>query len=146
MVKNRKRQFLGKNRRGWIKIVEAFIGIMLVTIIFLIVLNKGFENKDDDFSRIHEAEIVILREIQLDNELRNSVLDVDPVGGGLSWTGFPNEKVPNYLVCEAKICNIGDLCVLNDPLQTDIYSESVIISATLTEFDPKQLKLFCWKK
>ena len=137
---------LFRNKRGWIKIVEAFIAIMLVTIIFLIVLNKGFENKDDDFSRIHEAEIVILREIQLDNDLRSEILGVNPGSDGLSWTDFPDEKVPNYLVCEAKICNIGDLCVLNDPLQTDIYSESVIISATLTEFDPKQLKLFCWKK
>ena len=137
---------LFRNKKGWIKIVEAFIAIMLVTIIFLIVLNKGFENKDDDFSRIHEAEIVILREIQLDDELRSDILDVNPGSDGLSWTGFPDEKVPNYLVCEAKICNIGYLCVLNDPLQTDIYSDSVIISATLTEFDPKQLKLFCWKK
>lgn len=137
---------LFRNKKGWIKIVEAFIAIMLVTIIFLIVLNKGFENKDDDFPRIHEAEIIILREIQLDNDLRSDVLGVNPGSDGLLWVGFPNEKVPNYLICEAKICNIGDLCVLNDPIQTDIYSESVIISANLTVFDPKQLKLFCWKK
>lgn len=136
------------NNKGWIKIVEAFISIMLVASIFLIVLNKESENKDDDFPRIHEAEIAILREIQLDNDLRNEILGENPGSDGLSWTGFPNEKVPNYLNCVARICNVGYLCILQNPPQTDLYSESIMISTTLqaTKFDPRQLKLFCWKK
>lgn len=137
-----------KNKKGWIKIVEAFISIMLVASIFLIVLNKGPENKDDDFSRIHEAEIAILREIQLDNGLRNEILDAQESSLPIEWNGFPAEKVPNYLDCVAKICDVDDSCMLQNPPQTDIYSESVIISTTLQTvvFDPRQLKLFCWKK
>jgi hypothetical protein len=136
-----------RNNKGWVKIVEAFIGIMLIASVFLIVLNKESKDKDD-FSRIHEAEIAILREIQLDNDMRSEILNATPGSNGLSWTGFPNEKVPNYLDCVAKICNAGDLCILQNPLQTDIYSESIIISTTLqaTKFDPRKLKLFCWKK
>ena len=62
--KDRKGQFFRKNRKGWIRIVEAFISILLVTIVLLVVLDKTPVEKVDFSSDISDAEASILREIQ----------------------------------------------------------------------------------
>jgi len=102
-----------------------------------------------DFSfDIADAQTSILREIQLDNDLRKEILSINPGSGGVEWNGFPTEKVPNNLDCTAKICDVGGLCTLQRYPEKDVYSESIIITTTLqaTTFDPRVLKLFCWDK
>lgn len=146
MKKNCKEQFFKKNKKGWIKIVEAFVAILLVAGVFLIVLNKGQVGKIDTSSDIQDTEVGILREIQLDEELRSQILSMIPGESGIEWNDFPNEKVPNYLTCKAKICIVGSACVLQGYPDKDVYSESVIISANLQTFSPKVLKLFCWNE
>ena len=116
--KNRKR----KNRKGWMKIIEAFIAIMLIVSIFLIVASK-VQIKEDSSSKITDVEASILREIQLDNNLREETLNINENSLPTQWVGFPQEKIPDYLDCEARICNIGDLCILEGYPNKDVYSE-----------------------
>ena len=137
-----------KNRKGWIRIVEAFVAILLIAGVFLIVVNKGQIEKVDASPKIHDVEVGILREIQLDNNLRNEILSINEDSLPIEWSGFPEEKIPNYLNCTAEICKVGDLCILEGYPDKEVYSESVIITTTLQvlEFDPRVLKLFCWNK
>ena len=139
-----------KNKRGWIKIVEAFVAILLITGVVLIVIGKGDVGTDDSFSTIHDIEISILRDIQLNDALREDILLASPLP--IMWSNFPSgveariiEKTPSQLECAAQICNLEDECVLDDK-ETDVFAESVIISATLDTFSPRNLKLFCWRK
>ncbi len=135
-----------KDCKGWMRIVEAFISIVLVAIILLIVLNKSQAEGVDFSSNIPDSEVSILRGIQLDDGLRKEILSINPGAGGTEWSSFPAEKVPNYLNCVAKICKIGGSCVLQGYPNKEVYSESVIISANLQTFSPKVLKLFCWEE
>ena len=140
-------------KRGWIRIIEAFSTILLITGVLLIVLNKGYLPKEDISQRIYEKQQGILREIQLNNSLRESILSFDSNSLPIEWSSFPQDlkdkiisKTPGDLECKAKICNINDICVLNEISDKDIYAQKVIITATLEKYSPRQLKLFCWEK
>ena len=140
-----------KNKKGWIKIVEAFIAILLVAGVLLIVVSQGYIGKKDISSQVYDAEILILREIQLDDVLRNEILDAEPIP--VKWNDFPQNiknkiisRIPSYLDCKAKICEMEDACELDEHLEKDIYAQSIAIVAALETYDPRQLKLFCWVK
>lgn len=139
-----------KNKRGWIKIVEAVISVLLVTGVVLIFINQGYIGKRDISSKVYSVELSILREIELNNSLRTDILNADlPV----EWdeADFPLEvrnkisaRTPNYLKCEAKICKMDDVCILEKDFDKDIYSQSASIVSNLEIYSPRQLKLFCW--
>ena len=141
-----------KNKKAWIKIVEAFIAILLVTIVLLIIINSGYIKREDISTRVYNTQISILREIQFNDTLRREILNV--VSVPLEWDGFPQnlkdkiiERTPNYLECNARICSPEDVCGFTGTIDKDIYAESLLISASLESgYNPKQLKLFCWTK
>ena len=139
-----------KNKKAWIKIVEAFTAVLLVTIVLLIIINSEYIKREDISTRIYNIQVSILREIQFNDTLRIEILDVASVP--VEWDDFPQnlknkiiERTPNYLECNARICSPEDLCDFTGTIDKDIYAESIIISATLESgYKPKQLKLFCW--
>jgi len=140
-------------KRGWIRIVEAFFTILLITGVLLVVLNKGYLPKEDISQGVYEKQQGILREIQLNDSLRESILSFSSSNLPIEWDNFPQDlknkiisKTPVNFECKAKICNLNDICVLNEFSDKDIYAQKVIITATLDEYSPRQLKLFCWEK
>jgi hypothetical protein len=145
------------NKKGWIEIVEAFIAILLITGVLLVVINRNSSQSSDISDRVYNSEITIIREIQLNDTLRNLVLSVTNAQLPSEWTNasFPSEiknritsRTPNYLNCIAKICNPSDPCYLTSYEAKDVYSQDSILSATQTQtaFSPRKLKLFCWAK
>ena len=151
MVKNKFNFRLFPNgRAGWIRVVEAFVAILLITGVLLVLFGGGNIKKDDPSSKIYEVETAILREIQLDNNLRNLILAVSiPVES--SNPAFPSlvfdkitSRTPAYLGCISKICSLDDDCLLNELMAKDVYARSVAITSELPEY--RQIKLFCWIK
>lgn len=141
------------NKKGWIKIVEAFIAILLIAGVLLIVINKGYSGKEDISMKVYTSELQILREIQQDSDLRDEILGLNQEILPIKWGDgeFPldvknniNSRIPNYLNCEAKICAVDDSCFFDKKIDEDVYVQSIIITASLEEYNPKQLKLFCW--
>lgn len=149
-------------KRGWIKIVEAFIALMLILTVLLIVINKGYIGKNDISSKVYDVQLSILREIELNDDYRGDILSAIKDRGDnenslpIPWEQFEGEglseikkligdRSPNYLTCVAKICEMDLICESNSaPINKDIYVQSVAITATLDEYAPRQLKLFCW--
>lgn len=145
------------NKGGWIEIVEAFIAILLITGVLLIVITRNNSQNADISERVYNSEITIIREIQLNDTLRNLVLSVTNAQLPSEWgnSSFPatlqdriTSRTPNYLNCVAKICDPSDPCYLTSYQAKDVYSQDSIISATQTQtsFNPRKLKLFCWAK
>ena len=112
----------------------------------LYVINKGYIGKTDISEQVYEAQLAVLREIELDANLRVDVLSYN--GGGIpeSITNKVNERMPDYLECVGDICDLALVCPAPEgvPLEKDIYSQAVAISAEGSAYGPKQLKLFCW--
>lgn len=145
------------NKRGWIRIVEAMVAILLITGTILVLINKNNEDNPRLVENIYNFQISLVREIQLDESLRTNILLVDQDNLPLDWADFSNNglsglmskinsRTPSYLECEAKICELDKICSLNKLLDKNIYSQSVAITATRDIYSPRQLKLFCWTK
>jgi len=140
------------NKKAWIRIAEAFTAILIVVGAAMIVLGGGIQ-REDISEQVYDIEISILREIQLNNTLREEVLNLE-IGGGIEWDNalFPAEtkdkisdKTPEWLECVAKICPPENLC-LGEESEKNVYVQSVLITSTLDIFNPRQLKLFCWEE
>lgn len=157
-----------KNKRGWMKIVEAFVSILLVVGVLLIVINKGYIGRDIS-TEIYDAELSILRGVQVDEILRNNILISNRSGYNhlsnesalpIPWNEFDDneerilqgvkdkisEQVPDYLACIARICELNDECILGTQTEGEIYTQHITIVANYQVFSPRQLKLFCWIK
>jgi len=133
-------------KRGWVRIVEAVVAILIITGIALTIFGNGYLRKSDESADIYEIEKIILREIELDDSLRADILGATIEGDvPQSISNKIDEKTPNYLDCASKICSIGDACILENE-EENIYAKSVIISSNLTTYNPRQLKIFCWKE
>ena len=142
-------------KKGWIRILEAVFAIFLISIIALLVTSGG-TTKDGKFSvETYNAEVFILRAVQLNNTLRQEITGTN---GVVYWdSGFPintkNEimnQTPSWLDCMSNICPPGDTCLLTDSQKAsfenrDIYAESILVNTAKTPdvYNPRELKLFC---
>lgn len=141
-----------KNNRGWIMIVEVFIGILLVLAVLVVSLNNPYLNQGDPYEKFYSIENAILGSIQINNSLRTVVINT-VVPAGWDGSNFPaeikdkiNSETPNYLNCTANICMMNESCEMQDLPKQDIYVESVSITTDFQKYDPRKIKLFCWEK
>ena len=138
------------NKKGWIRIAEAFTAVLIVIGAAIIVVGGGMIQREGVSEKVYDIEIPILREIQLNNTLRSEILGTN---GTIEWDGFPSgtkdkiiAKTPGWLECVAKICPPESLCLLEEESEKSIYVQSILITSTLDIFNPRQLKLFCWER
>ena len=140
-----------KSKRGWIRLVEVFIAILLVTGVLLVVSSRiNYYVKDDSFIEMSKKEIAILRDIELNNTLRTEILGA-PLPTEWADFGSPLQKTrdriinltPPNLECMAKICAVGDNCIIDELAGRNVYAEAVFISSDLNTYFPRQIKLFC---
>ncbi len=145
-----------KNKKGWIRIVEAFIAILLITGILLIVISEEHLVAPDPDSDIYVSQLIILRSTQYNDTLRQLILNVPTTPVESDEGGFPpvlksriEYLTPSNLECQAKICEMELACNLNEPPEKNIYAQTIaitVIETQVEDMDPKQLKLFCWRK
>jgi hypothetical protein len=137
-----------KNKKGWIRIVEAIFAVLLIAIILLTLILQRYSNQEDFSEEIYAIENSILREIQLNNSARAEIINMDPINHEIpgNVTNIIENYAPNYLGCEAAICNITDDYILDKDIEfnKEIYVQSIMIMSNLNVHNPKQVKLFCW--
>jgi len=126
-----------KNKRGWLRILEAVIAIMLImsVFVFLFVRNRDSTNSEE----ILELEKIILSQIAEDDDLRSRVLAKD-LG---SLENFVKPKIPEGFSFALKICEPEANCVL-DEYREEVWAGETIISSSLVQYSPKKLKIFMW--
>ncbi len=135
-----------KNNKGWLRIAEAFTAVLIVIGAAIIVVSGGIQ-REDISEEVYDVEISILREIQLNNTLREEILGII---GTIELNDFPIEtknkiidKTPAWLECTAKICPPESTCLLEEESEKNIYAHSILIFSTLTNYNPRIVKLFC---
>ncbi len=142
-----------KNKKGWIRLVEAFFAVLLMISVMVLVIEQKYSQNKDIASEIYEREYMVLRAVQMSTEGRTDVIGID-LPMNTTMLSFPSsiqteiDKMPSYINCAAKICLISDSdCTFEDvegEIERDIYSRSVAIFADNSEYAPRKLKLFCW--
>lgn len=142
-----------KNKKGWIRIVEAFVAILLIMGIILVVIGKNEKSQEKDTPlQVYKTEIFVLRNVELNDTMRDEILSTS---GTIEWDSgnFPAQtkaaieaRIPSYLECSAKLCAPGEDCSLPGNKEGDVYAETVLITANLNVYNPRNLKIFCLKK
>ncbi len=141
------------NKRGWIRIVEASIGILLVAGVLLAVYSRGVRTEDLS-EQIYELQILALDEIANDNDLRREILNgVETRENMREFIVNKNYFPANFGFC-VNVCDVGEVCGVNNavcnngeaPFDRNIYAEERIISADLTKYFPKKIRLFVWER
>lgn len=136
------------NKRGWIRIVEASLAILIVLGV-LIVINGG--NKSTKTVDLTEKIAPLLEEIASNETLREKIVNSNDA----NLDSVQNEvmkvlakRIDNPLLGYAvKICPVADnFCSLSPLPKEEIYVGERIVSSTLNQINPKRLKLFIWIK
>lgn len=146
-----------RGKKGWIRIVEAVVALLIITGSLMIAITGGHLKKDIS-EKVYETELTILREISKDQAMRESIITIDEDKTPTSWEDFDtlaglpeiktkiNSRIPSYLECKARICALDMTCEILMDNNKDIYARSIAVTATSESYNPKQLKLFCWEK
>ncbi len=143
-------------KKGWIRIVEAMTAILLIAAVVVIAINQNQRLDQNTSQRIYAVEQNTLNEIQLNDSARAEILSIPSSSLPVAWDSFsslaPNTKeivmqnYPSSMQCQGRICSTSDPCILgyqNTPSKT-IYAQDVVITANLTLYNPRLMKIFCW--
>ena len=143
-MKTRKIRFMNKNKKAWLRIVEAFIAILLILATLLILLNRQTtDNSLDNEITLLQDRIIVT--ISKDDNFRNQILSNDSSG----VEAYLDNVLPYWLNSSVSICNPLEVCPINVSsdiiLNKNIYSSSALVVSNLTTYSERQLKLFFWR-
>ena len=127
------------DKRGWIRVLEVFLAILIVMGALLVGVSDLNSNQDSDI-QIYEKQREILELINKNEGLRDDI-----IGGVNSNVNlFIEELIPNYWEFETKICKLKQNCSKPTAYYGDVYSTEIMIAASLRNNNPKKLRFFVW--
>ena len=137
------------NKKGWIKVVEAFMAIIFLLGFVMIVL-MVYNNSERDRNSLQKNNLVILNGIETQDSLRNEVFSA-PFPSYSNNSGF-SPILKNYLGnnslqgenCSLYICSLEDICNFNENIVGNVYSSEVLFFANSSSYSPRKLKIFCY--
>lgn len=131
---------LMNGKRGWIRVAEAFTAVLIVLSVLILMSTRA--PRPDVASNIHEAQRYVLEQISNNDSLRADILNNDTDNVNL----FVKNALPTYLNFTVRVCEIGQVCAMDSYVDKEIYADEILISSTLHDYNPKELKLFVWEK
>ncbi len=135
---------LPPDKKGWIRIAEACISILIVLAMLLIMTrSKGVDPRQDLTASLPP----ILDEIAKTEAFREKILSNDPTIQR-DLDAFVKARLPQLGVdFQLLICKTTDPCTPPSPRAKDVYTAERIISSALNQgyLPPKRLRLFVWR-
>ena len=145
-----------RNRRGWIRILEATIAVMIVAGVLVVGYAKQVDEAVDPVDYFHSLQRQILMDVSSDGDLRMLVLNDDEAGLDLFVDGEIPSAFGHYLrICGlgnmSDFCKIDDVGVVAEIRDKSVFVEEIVVSADLgdgsnAEYDPKKVRLFVWER
>jgi len=91
-----------KNKRGWLRIVEAVLAILMLAGVLLVFYDSG-QSLDNSESYISDLAINLLSDVSVNESLRQSVLDENLT----AIENVVDEGLPSYLNFSVVVCNLS---------------------------------------
>ena len=131
-----------KDTKAWLRIVEAFIAILIVIGVVLVVLSNKSSGSSISES-VYERQRQILNIISKNNNLRGFVLSEN----NTEINSAILDMVPASWEYTTEICDLNEICNSGQtPNDKEVYVTEVVITSTLTQYSPKKLRFFVWMK
>jgi hypothetical protein len=136
------------DKRGWLRILESVLAIMILATIILLVFNNQTQNISLS-EYVYETQKAAMGEIFSNKTLYNEALS----GNESAILEFAIRNTNNILLNHSvKICEMeipASNCELSSDIfdslsDSDIYVYSIVVSANLTTYSPKNVHLFTW--
>ncbi len=135
------------NKRGWIRIVEASISIL---IIFAVILSLYQGRRVSSQSDLSDSITPLLEEIAKNNSLRDEIITKGE-NANQSIRQFVSSRIRepniNYTV---RVCEMNEVCGIVDypiDISGNVYAGSRLISASLKAgAQSKKVAIFLWLK
>lgn len=129
-----------KNKKAWIRILEASIAIMIIASVLLTLYIRSNPSIDRE-EYFYEVGKRVLDKIYENNSLRNSVLNEEEV----VIKDFVGLELPSNVGFDLCIDNITINCGYVD-IDKEVYVQERIFVASLSTYFPKKLRVFLWEK
>ncbi|MBT4136234.1 hypothetical protein HOD75_02060 [archaeon] len=132
-----------KEKKAWLRIVEAVIAIMIVISAVTIIISR--QNTSVDISDVvYDRQEQILNVISKNDVLRTEILAENNAG----VDNYITQVIPPSWEFSTNICEPNAIC--SNPDQTvidkDVYTSEILVASNLTDYTPKKLRLFSWGK
>jgi hypothetical protein len=139
--------FFKKNKRGWIRITEAVVAILIMASVLIVMYTNDTPSLSySDY--VFNLQTRILMDVADRADLRNATLysnepDLHPKLKEYFDSSIPSNFNYTVVVCSlsASVCS-ADLT----SVEKEIFVEDRIISSNLEKYDPKMLRLYIWEK
>tara|TARA_B100001971_G_C18048932_1_gene461742 strand:- start:84 stop:488 length:405 start_codon:yes stop_codon:yes gene_type:complete len=131
-----------KERKAWLRIVEAFLAILIIIGAVLVILSRQEQGAEIDDS-VYEKQRQILEIISKNNSLRTEVVSGDntKINESISKLISPSWNFAT------NICELDNICSKpGDYQDTEVFATEIIITSNLTNYSPKKLRFFVWGK
>lgn len=130
------------NKRGWLRIIEASIAILIILTVLFALYKKQQTPTDIDLS---ERARSILDEVSQNSSLRDKALsnETADINSAIS------QHIPETnLAFEFQVCDLEDVCGKSTYTAGNVYTAERVISASISnpEFKPKKIRLFMWRR
>jgi len=138
-----------KNKKGWIRIVEVFLAILLLMGVLMIII-KGDEVKFEKGKIINQKQAIFLNTVQINDSFRENILSLSALPINSNESGFP-ENLKIYFLeefenCFMNICLPEDACVLDFKSEEEIYSKEILINSYDNVYSPRKVKVICYEE
>jgi hypothetical protein len=142
-----------RNKRGWIRILEATIAVMIVSGVMVMVYSRQPSRAESSEEFVYNLQKQILMDIASRGDLRKAVLEDDNETIEL----YVSERIPLVYGYYLRICGLGDICKMEDPdvfretRDKSLFVEEAIISSDLGGgggeeiYSPKKVVFFLWE-
>jgi hypothetical protein len=139
-----------RNKRGWIRILEATIAVMVIAGVLLVVYSGEVEESTARQDSIFILQKQILNQISHKDDFRALVLESS--GESTELDNYAREVLGNSLNFSLRICDLttpASACNMNSDdfisvMDREIYVEEIIISGNYATYNPKVVRLFVW--
>lgn len=155
---------LGRNKSGWVRILEATIAVMIVSGVMIAVYSQQTKKVQSSSEYFYDLQRQILTGISSRGDLRLNVLNtvVDNVNDSnfSVVNDFVKSEIPLTLGYFLRICELDnneDFCKMNTQTyittkDKNVYVADIVISSDLGNdtiekvYNPKKVRLFVWRK
>lgn len=155
--------FINKNKRGWLRILEATIAVLLISGVLIFVYSRQPSAGTDSAEYFYSLESELLSDISSSSELRLNVLNADDNNPNdpdyMALNDFVSSRIIDVVDFYISICDLGsdeDFCKMDTETyiatkEKNVFVQDVVISADLgvgedAKYNPRMLRLFMWEK
>lgn len=141
---------LKMNKKGFLRIVEAVIAMMLILGVLIFISSSRMTNIEGKLSK---QILPMLEEISKDNDLREGIVrtEKDKLNEKEEYlkSSFLKERITNPSIgYSVELCEpIDNLCPIEQfptDAKGDVFAEEGVISSVLPQYSPKKVKIFLW--